>query len=163
MLWYFRLEESLEFPRTVKFTGHLTWLAVRTDQCTAPAANPVHPSSKDYFPGFCRHRSLDQLSVLTRPLPGGYRRPISRHYLDLVYSFQVTITYLRSFPSQPSPAFMVARSLFLSLNKIIKTFFVPECSLHVGQVGNQDYDNCSDLHTSWWFQTSPEGQTLNWS
>ncbi|MEQ2235869.1 hypothetical protein ILYODFUR_006600 [Ilyodon furcidens] len=37
----------------------------------------------------------------------------------------------------PSLAFMVARSSFLSLNKIIKTFFVPECSLHVGQVGNQ--------------------------
>ncbi|MEQ2317032.1 hypothetical protein AMECASPLE_038651, partial [Ameca splendens] len=77
MLRYFGLEESLEFPQTAKFTGHLTWLTVQTDQCTAPAANRVHPSSKDYFPGSCRHRSLDQLSVLTRPLPGGYRRPIS--------------------------------------------------------------------------------------
>ncbi|MEQ2301487.1 hypothetical protein AMECASPLE_036576 [Ameca splendens] len=78
MLRYFGLEESLEFPRTVNFTGHLTWLAVRMDHCTAPAANPVHPSSKDYFPGSCRHHSLDQLSVLTRPLPGGYRRPITQ-------------------------------------------------------------------------------------
>ncbi|KAK5602443.1 hypothetical protein CRENBAI_011487 [Crenichthys baileyi] len=74
---YLGLEESLEFPRTVNFTGHLTWLAARTDQCTASAVNPVHPTSNDYFPGFCRHRSLDQLSVLTRPLPGGYQRPIT--------------------------------------------------------------------------------------
>ncbi|MEQ2210003.1 hypothetical protein XENOCAPTIV_007159 [Xenoophorus captivus] len=105
---YLGLEESLEFPRTVNFTGHLTWLAARADQCTASAANPVHPTSKDYFPGSCRQRSLDQLSVLTRPLPGGYRHPISKHYVHLLQLSLFIITYSCSSSSQPSQACMVA-------------------------------------------------------
>ncbi|MED6238553.1 hypothetical protein ATANTOWER_024547, partial [Ataeniobius toweri] len=39
------------------------------------------------------------------------------------------------------PGFLVTGPSFQSLNKITKTFLVSECSLHVGQVGSQNYDN----------------------
>ncbi|MED6242743.1 hypothetical protein ATANTOWER_009157, partial [Ataeniobius toweri] len=43
------LRRTSGIPRTVNFTEHLTWMAVRTGQCTAPVANPVHPPTKDYL------------------------------------------------------------------------------------------------------------------
>ncbi|MED6259393.1 hypothetical protein ATANTOWER_022028 [Ataeniobius toweri] len=103
------------------------------------SCEPCPPSSKDYLPGSCRHLTLDQHSVLTRSLPGGYRRPISMHICKL--RFVSIIYYLPLFlPITVQPGFLVTRPSFQSLNKITKTFLVSECSLHVGQVGSQNYD-----------------------
>ncbi|MEQ2222809.1 hypothetical protein ILYODFUR_030293 [Ilyodon furcidens] len=63
----------------------------------------------------------DLFSVLTRPLPGG-----SRLLIIL-------------------PCYGVFRSSLQHSNKFIKPFPVSECSLHVGQVGGQNYDTMGYL------------------
>ncbi|MED6275884.1 hypothetical protein CHARACLAT_031206, partial [Characodon lateralis] len=102
--------------KTVNLTGHLTLVGSPTGSEYRFSCEPCPPSSKDYLPGSCRHLTLDQHSVPTRSLPGGYRHPIIQ------------------------PGFLVTGPSFQSLNKITNTFLVSECFLHVGQVGNQNYD-----------------------
>ncbi|MEQ2242322.1 hypothetical protein ILYODFUR_034728 [Ilyodon furcidens] len=119
---YLGFEESLESPtdREPHRTSYLDWQPDRI-RVQSFSCEPCPPSSKDYLSGSCRHLTLNQHSVPTHSLPGRYQRPIIQ------------------------PGFLVTGPSFQSLNKITKTFLVSECSLHVGQVGSQNYDTTVQL------------------
>ncbi|MEQ2280467.1 hypothetical protein AMECASPLE_020227 [Ameca splendens] len=50
LLWFRRIS-GIPTDRKLHRISYLA--GSLNDQCTTPATNPVHPSSKDYFPGFC--------------------------------------------------------------------------------------------------------------
>ncbi|MED6288638.1 hypothetical protein CHARACLAT_028638 [Characodon lateralis] len=133
------LKNLWKVPRTVNLIGHLTLAGSLNGSEYRFSCEPCPPSSKDYLPGSCQHLTLDQHSVPTRSLPGGYRRSISKHICKL--RFVSIIYYLPLFlPITVQPGFLVTRPSFQSLNKITKTFLVSECSLHVDHVGSQNYN-----------------------
>ncbi|MEQ2285228.1 hypothetical protein AMECASPLE_029677 [Ameca splendens] len=130
------LKNLWKVPWTVNLTGHLTLAGSPTGSEYRFSCEPCPPSSKDYLPGSCRHLTLDQHSVPTRSLPGGYRRPI------------IQLGFLVTGPS------------FQSLNKITKTFLVFECSLHVSQVGSQNYDTAIQIVTKLFHHHPLKGEKL---
>ncbi|MEQ2278912.1 hypothetical protein AMECASPLE_004239 [Ameca splendens] len=109
----------------MNLTGHLYLAGSPTRSEYRFSCEPYPPSSKDYLPGSCRHLTLDQHSVPTHSLPGGYRRPISKHICKL--RFVSIIYYLPLFlPITVHPGFLDTGPSFQSLNKITKTFLVSE-------------------------------------